>query len=351
MRKRIIIAIVVFIVIVIIAVVAFLFWRAMEPKPASPRAPISVTTTVAKKSAWPSEIKVIGHISALHGIMLKSDYAGYLTKVYVKSGQRVKAGQPLYQVNPRGLAKQLDAAAAQMARLKFDYEEAQKLYADNVVSENRLVAARNDYKAAVADYNKVDKVLALTLVTAPFDGTVGLRILHLGDYVPEGGNLVSMQMHNKYYVEFQLPSNFVNILKVGQVVTFTSKALPSKTFNAKIYAVNNRIDPSTDLLGARAMINDPTEQVMTGLVVKVLVKYNLAQKAIVIPQDSLVFTLTGPTVFIVNHNRVKQMPVTSGDLRNGMVAILKGVKVGDVIVTSGGFKLKQGSVVREESSP
>ncbi|MDF1761498.1 MAG: efflux RND transporter periplasmic adaptor subunit [Coxiellaceae bacterium] len=349
MRKRIIISIVVFIVIVIIAVVAYLFWQAMKPKPAAPRAPISVATVVAKKRIWPSETKVIGHIAALHGIMLKSDYAGYLTKVFVKSGQKVKAGQPLYQVNPRGLAKQLDAAAAQVARLKFDYEEAQKLYKENVVSENRLVAARNDYKTAVANYNKIDKVLALTLVTAPFDGTVGLRILHLGDYVPEGGNLVSMQMHNKYYVEFQLPSSFVNVLKVGQTVTFTSQALPGKTFSAKIYAVNNRIDPSTDLLAARAMINDPTEQVMTGLVVKVLVKYHLDQKEIVVPQDTLVFTLVGPTVFVVKDNRVKQVPVTSGDLRKGMVAITSGVKEGDVVVTSGGFKLRTGSVVRQEN--
>ncbi len=349
MRKRIVFSSLSIILVIIIAVIAFLFWRALEPKPAPVQPPISVATMVAKKQVWPNETKVIGHIAALHGIMLKSDYAGYITKVYIHSGQKVKSGDPLYQINPRGLAKELEAAAAQVARTKFDYEEAQKLYQENVVSQNKLITLKNNYKTAVANYSKVSKLLSLTLVNAPFNGTVGLRILHLGDYVDAGGDLVSMQMHNKYYIEFQLPSHFVNILKVGQVVTFTSSALPGQAFKAKIYAVNNKINQATDLLAARAMIDDPTEQVMTGLIGKVVVKYNLDQQEIVLPQDTLVFTLTGPTVFVVENHRAKQVPVTSGDLRKGNVAITKGVRVGDVVVVSGGFKLKTGVVVRQEN--
>ncbi len=307
--------------------------------------PAAVETTTVQMQPWQSEVSAVGSLSPNQGVTIKTEVDGRITGLYFRSGDDVKAGAPLVQMNPSILQAQLGSAKAKLVLSKANYDRAQQLFTKRVFAQADLDNARSAYQSDVANVANAQALLDQTFIRAPFTGRLGLRMVDLGDFVKSGDSITTLNAIDTLRVDFRVPEVYLGRLALGQAVVIHSSAYPKDVFQGKIYAMDSQIDPSTRSLGIRASIPNKNYKLLPGGSVEVDVKTGAPQNWIGVPDAAILFDAQGPYVFRVINNAAVKTALTVGPRKNGIAAALTGLKPGDVIVTSGAFKLTDGAPV------
>lgn len=343
------ISIIVIIIVVIAALWGYHAFKETHQKPtAVPKvAPVTVGLSTAKEENWPEQVVTTGEVTSVHGLMVSAEISGRVTKVYVKSGQMVKKGQALFQINPATLLAKLESVDARLKLAKVNYEQQQEIYKKGFGSKILLATAKSRYTATIEEAQQAKAQLNLAEVRAPVAGRVGLRIVKLGDYVDAGSALISLDVKSALRVDFSVPQRYLSQLRLGQTVLVQSEAFPGKVFKAKLYAINARITPEVRSVRLRAMLQTPAKEVLSGLFGAVRLNLTESNPVVVVPKSAVTYNISGSTVFIVNQttHKAESVVVKTGSYRGGSVALLSGVKAGDWIVISGQNKLRDGALV------
>nr|HOP40990.1 efflux RND transporter periplasmic adaptor subunit [Geobacteraceae bacterium] len=167
--------------------------------------------------------------------------------------------------------------------------------------------------------------------------------------------IVTLQSLDKLYADFYLPQQELANLSLGQKINVTTDSYPGRTFVGKISSINSKVDPDTRNVQIEATIANPGHVLLPGMFASVQVEAGNVRNYLTVPQTAVAYNPYGETVFIVQEGEkgpdgkaqltVKQIFVTTGPTRGDQVAILKGIKAGDTVVTAGQLKLKNGSSV------
>jgi membrane fusion protein (multidrug efflux system) len=192
-------------------------------------------------------------------------------------------------------------------------------------------------------------------IRAMFDGRLGINAVNLGQYVNPGDKIVTLQSLDPIYVDFSLPQQNLSRMKIGQTVTVTTDAIPGREFEGKITAISPKVDPDTRNVQVEATIANGKHELLPGMYASVTVKSGAVQEYLTLPQTAVTYNPYGESVYVIEEGGkgadgkpvliAKQTFVTIGETRGDQVAILKGVKPGDMVATSGQLKLKNGSTV------
>jgi membrane fusion protein, multidrug efflux system len=310
--------------------------------------PQTVTTIVAHDSEWQPELAAVGSMRAVHGVNITTELAGLVRSVNFRSGDDAKAGQLLVQLNAdsdvatlHSLQAAADLAATVYARDKVQFEA-------QAISQAQLDADAADLKNKRAQADAQAAIVAKRSLRAPFAGHLGITTVNPGQYLNTGDKVVSLQSLDPIYVDFRLPQENLVLVHEGSLVRVTSDAFPNVSFSGKVNAIDPAIDTASRNFSAEATVPNPDHKLLPGMFTRVAVGAGGAEHHLTLPQTAITFNPYGSTVFLAIKDAAgkltaRQTFVTTGPTRGDQVAVLTGIKEGDVVVTSGQLKLKNGT--------
>ncbi len=333
--------------IFIIAVSAWKGWQwfvAYETAKYMANMKTNVTAAVAKPQEWQNKIHASGTLNAIQGIMLKSQVSGNVTNIYFHSGDEVKAGDILLEINPGILKANLISAQAKADLMTGDYDRAIALFKRGALSKQDTDTALANKESALADLAAVKAQLAENVITAPFNGKLGITQYNLGDYINVGQALVNLQSIDTLRVDFSVPQNQSADINPGDTVKIQSDALPGQIFQGQVSAVDTAVNVDTRTVAVRAQIPNPEHKLLPGSFVQVTLFAGSPTPQITIPQTAIVYDANGNYVYKIVDDKAVKTPVSILRTNKDEVAV-SGLKDGDVVVTEGQLKISDGAKV------
>lgn len=317
--------------------------------------PQAVSTIVVKKSTWQPKVDVIGSLQASQATDLATEVSGLITQIHFKSGEHVKAGSVLLKLNDAPLKAQLAQlkAAVVVAQQNLNRDRAQRRI--NAVSQSVVDNDVATLKGAQAQVKQQEALIDQKTLKAPFTGKLGIRKVDLGEYLPAGTTVVTLQKLDPMYLDFTMPQTQLALIEVGKKIAIKTDAVPGKTFEGKITAIEPQVNTSTRNITVRAQIANPDGLLLPGLFATAEVDQGDEKQYLTLPNTAIAYNPYGSTVFIVKDNgkddkgkpklTVEQRVVTTGPTRGDQVAVLSGLKAGETVVTAGQLKLRNGAPV------
>ncbi|MDA8140871.1 MAG: efflux RND transporter periplasmic adaptor subunit [Desulfobacteraceae bacterium] len=315
---------------------------------------VTVSTTTAQEQTWQPRIEAVGTVRAMRGVDVTTEIAGLVRDITFQSGDDVREGQVLVQLNAdadRALLHSLQAEA-ELARTTFARDQQQ--FNVKAVSKATLDAAQFDLKSKEAQVAQQAAIVEKKTIRAPFSGHIGITTVNPGQYLNPGDKIATLQAYDSVYVDFLVPQQDAAQVALEQTVAAATNTYPNRSFAGTITAINPAVDPQTRNLQVEATIPNPKHELLPGMFATVQVQAGQAQQFLTLPQTAVTYNPYGETVFVVEKKEAAQGPpeliakqtfVTTGATRGDQVAITEGLKAGDTVVTSGQLKLKSGSPI------
>lgn len=376
------------------------FAKAQEPQ-------VAVSTLTAAFEDWQPTQSAAGSLRAVRGVTLSTEVAGLVDGVSFRSGEEVKAGERLVQLNAVSDIARLDALKADLKLAESVARRDREQRTADAISQAQLDQSESTLAAARAAVAEQAATVAKKVIAAPFSGRLGISTLNRGQYLNPGDAIVSLQQLDPIYVDFNMPQKSLAALAIGQKVSAVSDSYPGVAFAGEISAIEPVIDADTRNVKVQATLKNPDQKLLPGMFANVDVTVGAKARYLTVPQTAVSFNPYGETVFLVvprgsekaedpntpaelkvtqrlaaEDAKIKaaqkaaqdaevakaegkevpaaapappppaadappvmvarQVFVTVGPTRGDQVAILTGVKEGDIVVTSGQLKLKTG---------
>jgi membrane fusion protein (multidrug efflux system) len=238
-------------------------------------------------------------------------------------------------------------------------QRARELRATNANPQSDLDSAEAQYKQAVANVDNQRALIAKKTIRAPFTGRVGIRQINLGQYLASGSEIVTLQAFDPIYVNFYLPEQDITDLRTGQAVRVTVEAYPGATFTGTISAINAKTDDATHNVQVQATLRNLDERLVPGMFATTDVVLPRQDKFVTLPETAVVYNPYGNAVYVIEKPAesggagpliARQRFIQLGETRGDQIAVVKGVQVGDQIVTAGQLKLRNGSPVQVDNT-
>jgi len=308
----------------------------------------SVTTMKAEIQEWNPVIKGVGNVVAVQGVTVTTEIPGKVVKIHFESGQEVTADQILVELDASSERAQLNSAVASADLAKISVARARELFDKAAIAKSELDAAEARFTEAEAMVENLRAVLAKKVIRAPFSGRLGIRQVNLGQYVANGQEVVTLQSIDPVYVDFYIPQQKLSKIAPGYQVEVTADDKSVDALNGKVTAIAPEVDRSTRNVLVRATLENPEGIFRPGMFVEAHVLQPESRSVIAVPTTAIVYAPYGNSIFVASKSEsgdgmvAIQRFIRTGETKGDFVEILDGIEVGELIVTTGGFKLRNG---------
>ena len=306
------------------------------------------------------DAQAVGSLRSRQSVTLRPEVAGRVVKIGFEDGARVRRGQLLVQLDDVLPRAERSQAQAQLSLAQANLQRNQELVAQNFVAQRVLDESQANLQVAQAQVALAQARLQRMRITAPFDGTVGLRRINLGEYVKDGADLVNLEDTSALTVDFRLPERYQSRIAVGQTVQVQLDALPGKTFAARVQALDPLLDADGRSIAVRATLpNTATaaagSDLRPGMFARVLTVFAVDEAALVVPEEAIVPQGGKQFVILIEtegegdaaKRLSRRTEVQLGLRRGAQVQVTSGLKLGEAVVVAGQQRLqKDGTPVR-----
>ncbi len=310
-------------------------------------APVAVTTVRVQPQSWEDHLEALGTAQARESVTITAKVSDVVSRLAFDSGQRVRAGQLLADMNSR--AQQADVAAAEAALRDAEQQQRRggELAAQQLIARGQYDTLRANRDAAAASLQARRAAVSDRTIRAPFAGVLGLRQVSLGALVAPGAVITTLDDDSTIKLDFTVPEASLSSLATGQAISATSDAWPGMVFDGRIANIDSRVDPDTRAVRVRAELPNPDGKLRPGMLLRVQVELP-ARQALVLPELAVQQEAEQGYVFRVGAgDKVEQVPVKLGSRQPVRVEVVSGLRAGDRIVVEGTVKLHGGSRVVE----
>ncbi|MBE0618019.1 MAG: efflux RND transporter periplasmic adaptor subunit [Proteobacteria bacterium] len=312
--------------------------------------PETVTTAAVRTETWESTLTAIGTLEAVQGVTVAAELPGKVVQIAFEAGARVKAGDLLLRQDTTAEEAQLAGAEAALRLAEEDLERGKQLLDQGVFSRSQYDSALANARESAAQVENLRAAIEKKTIRAPFAGRLGLRLVNLGQSLSPGDPIVSLQDLDPIFVDFALPQQELAHVRPGLAVRVTSDALPGETIRATVTAINPGVDAATRSVQIQASAPNRDERLHPGMYVNVAVVRPGRQQVLVIPATAVLYAPYGNSVFLVDEKTggqkvLRQEFVQLGEARGDFVAVAKGLREGNTLVSTGAFKLRNGQAV------
>jgi RND family efflux transporter MFP subunit len=322
----------------------------------------TVTAEAAKVEQWAPELTAIGTLRAFQGVIIAPQAAGVVTAKHFESGDDVEAGALLINIDDSVEQADLANGLAQLKNAEATLARQKTLVVQGNTPQSTVDTALATRDSAAATVERTRAVIAQKAIKAPFAGRLGLRNVDLGQYVAVGTSLVTLQQLDPIFADFPVPEEALSSLAAGQAVKMTVDAIPGRSFEGKIEAIDARVSAESRNVTARAVFANPDRKLLPGMFANLAVTTGEPGAVLTLPRTAIVYSLYGDNVFVVTaapHAReqggaadngasgliVERRLVRVGPARGERVAIEEGLRAGERVVTAGQIKLQAYSPV------
>ena len=311
--------------------------------------PAAVSTIEAREDVWQPTLHAVGSFAAVQGVTVSAQLDGAVTRVAFESGAVVKEGDLLVQQDVSTEEAQLANAEASAVLARLSLDRARELRAQGTAAQADLDAATAASQQAAANVAAIQATIAKKTIRAPFAGRLGIREVNLGQFIRSGAEIVPLQALDPVYLDFALPQQAAAQVAVGQPVRVAVDAYPGEVFTGTVTSLNPVVDDATRNFQLQATLQNAAGKLRPGMFGSVEVQLPVTARVITLPVAAIVYNPYGDAVYVVENAPdgaglvVRQQFVQTGATRGDQIAVTKGVKVGDVVVTAGQLKLRNGA--------
>ena len=341
------IASVVALVLLLVGIKAMQIRKMMSSPQGMP--PTTVTSAEVKAEHWAPTLSAIGSVSAVQGATISTELGGVVSEIAFKNGGEAKKGDVLVKLDTSSEEAQLRTAQAELELARAD------LAARKVISKAEIDAAESKSKQKEGAADNLRALITKKQVRAPFDGQLGIRQVNVGQMINAGQQVVALTALDPVYVDLALPEQHLSQLSQGLEVRVRADALPGREFKGKLTAINSMVDSATRNVPLQATLENPDHALRPGMFAKVNVMLPVKKSVLAIPATAISYAPYGDSVFVIEKKKdpksgresqvLRQQLIRTGETRGDFVTVTDGLKGGEVIVSSGVFKLRNGMEV------
>jgi len=312
--------------------------------PAKPMG-LPVKAEPVKVGAVVDEVTAVGSLLAEESVIIRPEFDGRIASLDFREGQSVKRGQRLVTLDASEYEAQLAAIKAELNTERQRYQRAQELYQQKFITKEALDVQAGSVDRLAARVKEAQVRVDKTVIRAPFPGVVGLREVSPGAYVKAGADIVILENLSNIKVDFRIPEVHLSKVKRDQPVVLRVDAFPGEAFEGRVYAVQPAVDEQTRTVLMRARVENKGFRLKPGMFVRVALTMSTRPNAITVPEEALWPQGKDNYVFVVVDDKAMLTKVELGNRRPGEVEIVQGLAAGDVVVTEGQIKLRDGAPV------
>ena len=213
---------------------------------------VNVTAEPAESVEWGVEVSAIGVLEANRGVDVTTSVSGLIQQIKFESGEKVAQGQVLVQLDADVERANLASAQASLKLAKADLERGQSLRSTDNISKATLEQRQSQYEVASAEVAALAAQIEKKVITAPFNGVLGIRKVNVGQYLDAGNPIVNVQDLTKMLVNFSVSQKELSDLKVGHKIRMTTDAYPVASFEGAITAIEPLINQQTGKVQPKA---------------------------------------------------------------------------------------------------
>lgn len=314
---------------------------------ASKQKPTAVFVADVERVLFVDRVEALGTLQATENVNLTSAVTERITKINFDDNQRVKKGYVLVEMDVSEEDAELAEESSRFDEAQSQLERVRALVRRSSASKSTLDERERELNTAKARLDAIQSRINRRRIIAPFDGVVGIRNISVGALAQPGMLITTIDDDSKMKVDFFVPEVFLSSLKKGLSIEAKASAYPNQVFKGTVSSVDSRVDPITRSVMVRAILNNDERLLKGGMLMRVQLNNNPRQ-ALIVPEEALVTIGNESAVMVLVKNEkisVKKQVVELGARRKGSVEILSGLQEGQQIVTHGGLKIRDGSLV------
>ena len=317
----------------------------------------TVSDEAARAETWQPDFTSVGNLDPVQGADISNQLAGNVVAVNFQSGQEVQKGQLLVQIDDSSERAQLAGFKAQLQLAQITDKRTRDIFSKHLNAQSDVDTADSNLQQAQSNVDNTQATIDKKAIRAPFTGQAGIRNVNVGQYLPEGTVIVTLQDLDHMYASFTLPEQALPSLAARQKVSVSVDTYPNRRFEGTVNAIDSKIDPNSHTVRVQGLIPNPGHLLRAGMFANVVVSAGKPADVVTIPKAAITYSLYGDSVFVISPDKdkkddkgqpqltVNEVFVKLGDERGTRVAVVEGLKAGDEVVTSGMQKLHTGSVV------
>jgi len=334
------------------------------------RPPVPVEVARAARVDLTESIEVVGSLAPKFEADVRSEYSGVVTELFVTEWVRVKKGVPLAKFDTREISAAVEAARAALLQAEVsvnkarrEYERALKLKESGLITQQNLddaltarEAAAAAAAAAGAQLQVAETRLAKAVIRAPLDGVVSFRGVSVGDFVENMGSpkpMFRIVDNRRLDLTVTIPSAKMGEVRLGQPITFTSNALPGRTFAGRLQYINPAVDEASRSVKVVAEVRNESEELRGGLFVKGRIVTGARSGVLAVPRTALQgwdIVRKQAEVFVAENETAARVSVQTGTVSEDVVEIVSGLAEGQSVITRGAFNVREGDRLKVKSS-
>ena len=326
--------------------------------------PEAVSTDVAQASAWEASRAAVGSISGVRSVAVSNDSPGIVLRIGFDSGDVVKRGQVLLELDASPEKAQVEAAKAKLSHAQATVKRSRILAEKDALTGEQLDIDETALKSAVAEVEAAEAAIDRKIVRAPFSGRLGIRAVNLGQYLNPGTPMTSLESIECAFVDFTLPQQRAGQLSgLGMPVRIDGAAARRSRSQERSFGGRSHRRCVVAQRADTRRADDPNRR---GCAPACSSTWRSSSRTSTdgrpVPATAIVHASYGDSVFIIEDKKpdaaglrsdarrqavkvARQQFVRLGAARGDFVAIIDGVKAGQEVVSAGAFKLRNGSPV------
>lgn len=356
-ERRVVLSAVLIVAVALAVIFGIKFWQQHTARLAEEHRDlyeVSVSAEPVIKVSWRQEIHTVASLVAISGVDLTPQLSGQVTGIYFHSGEHVKKGDLLIQLDNSNQLASLAEDRANETLAQINYRRAQHLYAARATSLAALDTARANEQSAKAAVANNLATLAKLAVRAPFSGWVGVRQISLGEYLSPGTEIAPLNVWNPLRAEFTVPQSQIGSIHPGQEINLKVDTFPNQLFPGRITAIDSQINPSTRNVTVEALVPNPRLRLRPGMFGDARILIGVAQPHLAVPTVAITYSTFGDYVYVVKKQKgvsshevrvAVATPVKTRLTRGRLTEILGALQPGELVVTAGQIKLRNGMPV------
>lgn len=305
---------------------------------------LNVRAVVLGEQSLTDGIYVSGSLVPDEEVSLSFETSGKITGIFFKEGAHVAQGQLLAKINDAPLQAELRKKQAQLKLMQDRLFRAKALLEKEAVSKEAFQEAEANLAALRAEIDGVKAQIAQTELRAPFSGIIGLRQVSQGAFATTATTVATLTKTKPLKVEFSVPERYAGTLAAGTPLTFTAEGDLTPR-QAKVYASDSRVDPETRTYTIRALYANTDGRLVPGRYVSVNLTTRQYDRTLAVPSEAIVSEMGIDKVFLCRNGKAEAVEISKGLRTDAQVQVLKGLSVGDTVITSGTMQLRQGQSV------
>jgi len=297
------------------------------------------------------EVEALGTAKANESMDVTSKVSNVVMAVRFEEGQQVRKGDVLVELDGEQARADLAVANAALTESASQLKRSRELYATRVLSDQQIEQIEATHEANLARVAAARARLADTVIRATFGGRVGLRRVSVGSLIAPGVVITTLDDTSTIKLDFTVPETVVAAMRPGLELEATSVAYPGKVFRGKVASVDSRVDPNTRSVTVRGLVPNTSGDLKPGMFLNVRLARGEAD-LLVVPEEALLPEQGDVYVYVITDGKAVKRKIQTGQRRVGSVQVTAGLEPGEMVVTEGTQKLRDGASVKvQEPTP